>query len=138
MDKDFIAGSPERIFLYPAGVVAPQRKYAQHCNNLAPLPDCRQAQSRAWEVPPRRSRLHRNLGNRPGTRAPSVNGRRWTESLDWVRRSQHDIAKDIAKGGRVRHPLKRNAIRLNRHFALACRLSMIFSENRHPLFGIML
>jgi len=27
---------------------------------------------------------------------------------------------------------------LNRHFALASCLSMIFSENRYPLFGIML
>jgi hypothetical protein len=27
---------------------------------------------------------------------------------------------------------------VNRHFALACRLSAIFSENRHPLFGIVL
>jgi len=34
--------------------------------------------------------------------------------------------------------LKQNAIRLNHHFALACCLSMIFSENRYPLFGIML
>ena len=44
------------------------------------------------------------------------------------------------------HALKRNGIRLNRDFALACCLSMIFSENRYPprvkpgagLFGIML
>ena len=35
-------------------------------------------------------------------------------------------------------PLKRNGFRLNRHFALAHCLSMIFSENRFPLFGIML
>jgi Zn-dependent M28 family amino/carboxypeptidase len=34
--------------------------------------------------------------------------------------------------------LKRNDFRLNRHFALARYLSMIFSENRYPLFGIML
>jgi hypothetical protein len=34
--------------------------------------------------------------------------------------------------------LKRNGIRLNCDFALACCLSMIFSENRYPLFGIML
>jgi hypothetical protein len=34
--------------------------------------------------------------------------------------------------------LKRNDFRLNRHSALACCLSMIFSENRYPLFGIML
>jgi len=27
---------------------------------------------------------------------------------------------------------------LIRYFALACYLSMIFSENRRPLFGIML
>jgi hypothetical protein len=26
----------------------------------------------------------------------------------------------------------------NHHFTLACFLSMIFSENRYPLFGIML
>src|SRR5262249_35910543 len=32
---------------------------------------------------------------------------------------------------------KRNGIRLNHHFALACCLSMIFSENRFPLFRIM-
>jgi len=36
------------------------------------------------------------------------------------------------------HELKRNGIRLNHHFALACCLSMIFSENRYPLFGIIL
>jgi len=34
--------------------------------------------------------------------------------------------------------LKRNDFWLNRYFALACCLSMISSENRHPLFGIML
>jgi hypothetical protein len=34
--------------------------------------------------------------------------------------------------------LKRNGFRLNRHFALAHWLSIIFSENRFPLFGIML
>jgi len=34
--------------------------------------------------------------------------------------------------------LKRNVFRLNRHFALAYYSSMIFPENRYPLFGIML
>jgi hypothetical protein len=34
--------------------------------------------------------------------------------------------------------LKRNEFKLNRHFALGWHLSMIFSENRYPLFGIML
>jgi hypothetical protein len=34
--------------------------------------------------------------------------------------------------------LKRNNFSLNRYFALGCYLSMIFSENRYPLFGIML
>jgi len=33
---------------------------------------------------------------------------------------------------------KRNGLRLIRHFALSFCLSMIFSENRYPLFGIML
>src|SRR6516164_7736600 len=32
---------------------------------------------------------------------------------------------------------KQNEIRLNHHFALACCLSMIFSENRCPLFGVV-
>ncbi|PPQ20284.1 hypothetical protein CV770_05870 [Bradyrhizobium sp. AC87j1] len=35
-------------------------------------------------------------------------------------------------------PLKRDAIRMNRHRALGCCLSMIFSENRCALFRIML
>jgi hypothetical protein len=34
--------------------------------------------------------------------------------------------------------LKRDDFKLNRHHALASCLSMIFSENRFPLFGIML
>ncbi|MVT50419.1 hypothetical protein GPL17_07920 [Bradyrhizobium yuanmingense] len=34
--------------------------------------------------------------------------------------------------------LKRDAIRMNRHRALGCCLSMIFSENRFTLFRIML
>src|SRR6185295_10801177 len=34
--------------------------------------------------------------------------------------------------------LKRDDLSLNRHPALACSLIMIFSENRYPLFGIML
>ena len=34
--------------------------------------------------------------------------------------------------------LKRNEFKLNRHFALGWCLSVIFSENRYPLFGIML
>ncbi|WP_210161416.1 hypothetical protein, partial [Bradyrhizobium liaoningense] len=34
--------------------------------------------------------------------------------------------------------LKRDAIRMNRHRALGCCLSMIFSENRCALFRIML
>src|SRR4029077_365846 len=40
--------------------------------------------------------------------------------------------------GKQRSSLKRNGFRLNRYFALAHCLSMIFSENRFPLFGIML
>jgi hypothetical protein len=36
------------------------------------------------------------------------------------------------------HALKRDDFSLNRHPALASRLSMIFSENRCTLFGIML
>jgi hypothetical protein len=39
---------------------------------------------------------------------------------------------------KVRPPPKRNGLRLIRHFALSFCLSMIFSENRYPLFGIML
>jgi hypothetical protein len=35
-------------------------------------------------------------------------------------------------------PLKLKNLCLNRHFTLADCLSMIFSENRYPLFGIML
>ncbi|MVT74741.1 hypothetical protein GPL20_17145 [Bradyrhizobium cajani] len=35
-------------------------------------------------------------------------------------------------------PLKRDEIRMNRHRALGCCLSMIFSENRCALFRIML
>src|SRR6516164_6311510 len=35
-------------------------------------------------------------------------------------------------------PLEHDAIRRNRHHALALCLSMIFSENRFPLFRIML
>jgi hypothetical protein len=34
--------------------------------------------------------------------------------------------------------LKRDAIRIDRHRALGCCLSMIFSENRCALFRIML
>jgi len=34
--------------------------------------------------------------------------------------------------------LKRDEIRMNRHRALGCCLSMIFSENRFALFRIML
>ena len=34
--------------------------------------------------------------------------------------------------------LQRDGFRLSRHHAAAPCLSMIFSENRHPLFGIML
>ncbi|RXH00129.1 hypothetical protein EAS61_10730 [Bradyrhizobium zhanjiangense] len=34
--------------------------------------------------------------------------------------------------------LKRDEIRMNRHRALGCCLSMIFSENRCALFRIML
>jgi hypothetical protein len=34
--------------------------------------------------------------------------------------------------------LKRDDFKLNRHHALDSCLSMIFSENRFPLFGIML
>jgi hypothetical protein len=36
------------------------------------------------------------------------------------------------------YALKRNDVKLNRYLALASFLSMIFSENRHPLFRIML
>ncbi|MDI3566220.1 hypothetical protein [Bradyrhizobium sp. Arg816] len=34
--------------------------------------------------------------------------------------------------------LKRDEIEMNRHRALGCCLSMIFSENRYALFRIML
>src|SRR5215467_789156 len=34
--------------------------------------------------------------------------------------------------------LKRNDFELDRHFALVYCLSMVFSESRYPLFGIML
>ncbi|PPQ19109.1 hypothetical protein CV770_12430 [Bradyrhizobium sp. AC87j1] len=40
--------------------------------------------------------------------------------------------------GLPRLRLKRDAIRMNRHRALGCCLSMIFSENRRALFRIML
>ena len=39
---------------------------------------------------------------------------------------------------RVRIGLERDDVSSNRHPALACCWSMIFSENRFPLFGIML
>jgi hypothetical protein len=38
----------------------------------------------------------------------------------------------------TRNLLKRDDFKLNRHHALDSCLSMIFSENRFPLFGIML
>jgi hypothetical protein len=37
-----------------------------------------------------------------------------------------------------RDGLKRDGFKLNRHHGLASCLSMIFSENRFPLFGIVL
>jgi hypothetical protein len=44
-----------------------------------------------------------------------------------------------ARAAYIHHKqLKRDDFASNRHHALAHRLSMIFSENRHPLFGIML
>jgi hypothetical protein len=44
------------------------------------------------------------------------------------------------KRSSVDHPttLKRNGFKLNHHFALASWLSVLFSENRYPLFRIML
>jgi hypothetical protein len=44
----------------------------------------------------------------------------------------------LAKGSRLPQRRKRDGIELNRHRALAYYLSMIFSENRSPLFRIML
>jgi hypothetical protein len=50
----------------------------------------------------------------------------------------HAVAIDDAAAIRnTRRNLKRNGL-VNRHFALDACLSMIFSENRFPLFGIML
>jgi hypothetical protein len=40
--------------------------------------------------------------------------------------------------GWTRSARQRNSFGLNRYFALGCCLSMIFSENRYLLFGIML
>ncbi|RXG89228.1 hypothetical protein EAS61_28105 [Bradyrhizobium zhanjiangense] len=51
------------------------------------------------------------------------------------RRSQHHHRWD-RRFSHV-HP-KRDEIRMNRHRALGCCLSMIFSENRCALFRIML
>jgi hypothetical protein len=39
---------------------------------------------------------------------------------------------------RTDRALKRDGFKLNRHHALASCLSMIFSDNRFPLLGIML
>jgi hypothetical protein len=42
------------------------------------------------------------------------------------------------RAGRGRRPSERDDFSSNRHRALRYWWSMIFSENRHPLFGIML
>ncbi|TFV38106.1 hypothetical protein E4K66_16965 [Bradyrhizobium frederickii] len=50
-------------------------------------------------------------------------------------------SNELARTGDLRCrniSLKRDAIRMNRHRALGCCLSMIFSENRCALFRIML
>jgi hypothetical protein len=53
----------------------------------------------------------------------------------------HDTGKEKSPAGaglKSRHTLlKRDAFYSNRHHALAFCLSMIFFENRYPLFGIM-
>jgi hypothetical protein len=52
-----------------------------------------------------------------------------------ARQSRHCVRDFLA---RAPARLERDGIRLNRHRALDSYLSMIFSENRHPLFRIML
>jgi hypothetical protein len=59
------------------------------------------------------------------------------EALGWAPAAR--MKKSVSRHLRPPHDaLKRNEIRLNRHSDLACCLSMISSENRYPLFGIML
>jgi hypothetical protein len=51
------------------------------------------------------------------------------------------IASDVDETGAVQAPenaLERDHLKLNRHRALDLWWSMIFSENRYPLFRIML
>jgi hypothetical protein len=60
----------------------------------------------------------------------------------WSKQKAPDrIAQSGAKLQRdrnLRSRLKRNGFWSIRHFALSFYWSMIFSENRYPLFGIML
>src|SRR5215471_4731477 len=51
---------------------------------------------------------------------------------------QDDIGHGKVLGGDDAFPLERDDFSSNRHLALAYWWSMIFSENRYPLFGIML
>jgi hypothetical protein len=55
--------------------------------------------------------------------------------IGWGKAIVQSVCIPVRKG---RSSLKQNGFRLNRYFALAHCLSMIFSENRFPLFGIML
>jgi hypothetical protein len=75
----------------------------------------------------------------------------WCNAADFVGRYGRHARRLVAGfGGRLRSfsrdgarsvhiaTLKRNDFKLNHYFALAFCLSMIFSENRYPLFRIML
>ncbi|TFV35006.1 hypothetical protein E4K66_29425 [Bradyrhizobium frederickii] len=53
-------------------------------------------------------------------------------------RAAPDAAGRPFRQDRARVRLKRDAIRMDRHRALGCCSSMIFSENRCALFRIML
>jgi hypothetical protein len=58
--------------------------------------------------------------------------------VPFSRRSPGDVASPHRESGTTQGRLEHGVIRWNRHHALALCLSMIFSENRFPLFRIML
>ena len=93
--------------------------------------------------PPRRGRRSSSLAEyRPRCRDMTAELRRRRMAVNRVGAMRFATCRTrpvtFAREALLCARLKRNGFRLSRPFALACYLSMIFSENRYPLFGIML
>src|SRR5262245_7576295 len=83
-------------------------------------------------------RLAHGRAARPGSARRQAQRRRRRRQAPRPRRAQAPDAKIGGEESRFRYALERDDFSSNRHLALSYAWSMIFSENRYPLFGIML